>query len=109
MFQLSQQILDLFHACEQQSEDLEQKEFCRAQLQIDIQRLFPCMSASSLHSTVFNCTVKTDKLHFNDAVSHTGARIFLAGSSLNGFGSRTSDADLCLVVQEGPVSSFICE
>ncbi|XP_053530544.1 poly(A) RNA polymerase GLD2 [Ictalurus punctatus] len=71
---LSQQILDLFHTCEQQSEDLEKKEFCRAQLQIDIQRLFPC------------------------------ARIFLAGSSLNGFGSRTSDADLCLVVQEGPIN-----
>ncbi|MCJ8746834.1 hypothetical protein PDJAM_G00146380 [Pangasius djambal] len=71
---LSQQILDLFHTCEQRSEDLEKKEFCRAQLQIDIQRLFPC------------------------------ARIFLAGSSLNGFGSRTSDADLCLVVQEGPIN-----
>ncbi|XP_060762968.1 poly(A) RNA polymerase GLD2 [Neoarius graeffei] len=71
---LSQQILDLFHSCEQQREDLEKKEFCRAQLQIDIQRLFPC------------------------------ARIFLAGSSLNGFGSRTSDADLCLVVQEGPIN-----
>lgn len=42
--QLSQQILDLFHACEQQNEDLEKKERCRAQLQIDIQRLFPCMS-----------------------------------------------------------------
>ncbi|KAM9447023.1 poly(A) RNA polymerase GLD2 isoform 1-T1 [Clarias gariepinus] len=71
---LSQQILDLFHTCEQQSEDLEKKEFCRAQLQIDIRRLFPC------------------------------ARIFLAGSSLNGFGSRTSDADLCLVIQEGPIN-----
>lgn len=64
VFQLSQQILDLFHTCEQQSEDLEKKEFCRAQLQIDIQRLFPCMSASSLLSTVFNCTAKPDKLHF---------------------------------------------
>lgn len=49
MFQLSQQILDLFHACEQKSEDLEKKEFCRARLQTDIQRLFPCRSASSLH------------------------------------------------------------
>ncbi|XP_058230296.1 poly(A) RNA polymerase GLD2 [Hemibagrus wyckioides] len=71
---LSQQILDLFHTCEQKSEDLEKKEFCRARLQTDIQRLFPC------------------------------ARIYLAGSSLNGFGSRTSDADLCLVVQEGPIN-----
>ncbi|XP_017546579.2 poly(A) RNA polymerase GLD2 isoform X3 [Pygocentrus nattereri] len=71
---LSQQILELFLACEQQSEDLERKESCRAQLQRDIQRLFPC------------------------------ARVFLAGSSLNGFGSRSSDADLCLVVQDGPVN-----
>ncbi|KAI4893164.1 hypothetical protein NFI96_020682 [Prochilodus magdalenae] len=71
---LSQQILELFHACEQQTEDLERKESCRAQLQRDIQRLFPC------------------------------ARVFLAGSSLNGFGSRSSDADLCLVVQDGPVN-----
>uniref|UniRef100_A0AAR2LD40 polynucleotide adenylyltransferase n=1 Tax=Pygocentrus nattereri TaxID=42514 RepID=A0AAR2LD40_PYGNA len=74
VFQLSQQILELFLACEQQSEDLERKESCRAQLQRDIQRLFPC------------------------------ARVFLAGSSLNGFGSRSSDADLCLVVQDGPVN-----
>lgn len=71
---LSQQILDLFLACEQQNEDLEKKESCRAQLQWDIQLLHPC------------------------------ARVFLAGSSLNGFGSRSSDADLCLVVQDGPVN-----
>ncbi|XP_076854146.1 poly(A) RNA polymerase GLD2 isoform X2 [Brachyhypopomus gauderio] len=74
---LSDQILDLFHACEQQRGDLEKKESCRAQLQRDIQRLFPC------------------------------ARVFLAGSSLNGFGSRSSDADLCLVVQEGPVNQQV--
>lgn len=67
---LSQQILDLFHACEQQSDDLEKKENCRAVLQRDIQTIFP------------------------------GARVFLGGSSLNGFGSRTSDADLCLVFEE---------
>lgn len=71
---LSQQILDLFLACEQRSEDLDRKESCRAQLQRDIQLLHPC------------------------------ARVFLAGSSLNGFGSRSSDADLCLVVQDGPVN-----
>ncbi|XP_028851116.1 poly(A) RNA polymerase GLD2 [Denticeps clupeoides] len=71
---LSQQILELFQSCEQQSEDLEKKELCRAQLQTDIQRIFPC------------------------------SRVYLAGSSLNGFGSRTSDADLCLVINEGSVS-----
>ncbi|KAK2911706.1 hypothetical protein Q8A67_003839 [Cirrhinus molitorella] len=70
---LSQQILDLFHACEQQNDDLEKKEHCRAALQRDIQTIFPC------------------------------ARVFLAGSSLNGFGSRSSDADLCLVIERGMV------
>ncbi|XP_051957682.1 poly(A) RNA polymerase GLD2 [Xyrauchen texanus] len=70
---LSQQILDLFHACEQQNDDLEKKEHCRSLLQSDIQTIFPC------------------------------ARVFLAGSSLNGFGSRSSDADLCLVIEEETV------
>ncbi|MBN3276907.1 GLD2B polymerase, partial [Polyodon spathula] len=69
---LSQQILQLFQTCQQQSDDLEKKELCRAELQREIQRLFP------------------------------QSRVYLAGSSLNGFGSRSSDADLCLVVQEGP-------
>ncbi|XP_058851572.1 poly(A) RNA polymerase GLD2 isoform X3 [Acipenser ruthenus] len=71
---LSQQILELFQTCQQQSDDLEKKELCRAELQREIQRLFP------------------------------QSRVYLAGSSLNGFGSRSSDADLCLVVQEGPLS-----
>ncbi|XP_042562491.1 poly(A) RNA polymerase GLD2 [Clupea harengus] len=71
---LSQQILELYLSCQQQDDDLEKKELCRAQLQRDIQRLFPF------------------------------SRIYLAGSSLNGFGSRSSDADLCLVIQEGSVN-----
>ncbi|XP_023679027.1 poly(A) RNA polymerase GLD2 [Paramormyrops kingsleyae] len=71
---LSQQIMDLFQACQQQTDDLEKKELCRTQLQREIQRLFPY------------------------------SRLFLAGSSLNGFGSRSSDADLCLVVKEGNVN-----
>uniref|UniRef100_A0A8C4X6B2 polynucleotide adenylyltransferase n=1 Tax=Erpetoichthys calabaricus TaxID=27687 RepID=A0A8C4X6B2_ERPCA len=71
---LSQQIFDLFHTCQQQQDDLEKKEFCRAQLQREIQTLFPT------------------------------SRVYLAGSSLNGFGTRSSDADLCLVVQNGPVN-----
>ncbi|XP_056314480.1 poly(A) RNA polymerase GLD2 [Danio aesculapii] len=71
---LSQQILNLLFACEQQSDDLEKKESCRAALQNDIKRIFPC------------------------------AKVFLGGSSLNGFGSRSSDADLCLIIQEGPVN-----
>ncbi|KAJ8286971.1 hypothetical protein GJAV_G00045480 [Gymnothorax javanicus] len=71
---LSQQILELFQACQQQTDDLQKKEICRAQLQSEIQHLFP------------------------------NSRVYLAGSSLNGFGSRSSDADLCLVVQEGPMN-----
>ncbi|KAJ8396573.1 hypothetical protein AAFF_G00016390 [Aldrovandia affinis] len=71
---LSQQILDLFQACQQQDDDLQKKEVCRAQLQREIQWLFP------------------------------NSRVYLAGSSLNGFGSRSSDADLCLVVKEGPMN-----
>ncbi|CAB1321465.1 unnamed protein product, partial [Coregonus sp. 'balchen'] len=71
---LSGQMVDLFEACQQQSADLEWKELCRARLQREIQRLFPL------------------------------ARLYLAGSSLNGFGSRNSDADLCLVIQAAPVT-----
>uniref|UniRef100_A0A8C7LMN4 polynucleotide adenylyltransferase n=1 Tax=Oncorhynchus mykiss TaxID=8022 RepID=A0A8C7LMN4_ONCMY len=72
--QLSGQMVELFEACQQQSTDLERKELCRAQLQREIQRLFPLV------------------------------RLYLAGSSLSGFGSRNSDADLCLVIQAAPVS-----
>ncbi|XP_071013444.1 poly(A) RNA polymerase GLD2 [Oncorhynchus clarkii lewisi] len=70
---LSGQMVELFEACQQQSTDLERKELCRAQLQREIQRLFPLV------------------------------RLYLAGSSLSGFGSRNSDADLCLVIQAAPV------
>ncbi|KAM6289390.1 poly(A) RNA polymerase GLD2 [Aegotheles albertisi] len=71
---LSQQVLDLFQACQQQTCDLDRKELCRTELQREIQRIFP-------HS-----------------------RLFLVGSSLNGFGTRSSDGDLCLVVKEEPVN-----
>ncbi|XP_062468336.1 poly(A) RNA polymerase GLD2 isoform X2 [Pezoporus occidentalis] len=71
---LSQQVLELFQACQQQTCDLHKKEVCRTQLQREIRRLFP-------HS-----------------------RLFLVGSSLNGFGTRSSDGDLCLVVKEEPVN-----
>ncbi|XP_074021907.1 poly(A) RNA polymerase GLD2 isoform X2 [Numenius arquata] len=69
---LSQQVLDLFQACQQQTCDLNRKELCRAELQREIQRIFP------------------------------QSRLFLVGSSLNGFATRTSDGDLCLVVKEEP-------
>uniref|UniRef100_F6RTE3 Poly(A) RNA polymerase GLD2 n=1 Tax=Equus caballus TaxID=9796 RepID=F6RTE3_HORSE len=69
---LSQQILELFEACQQQVSDLKKKELCRTQLQREIQLLFP------------------------------QSRLFLVGSSLNGFGTRSSDGDLCLVIKEEP-------
>ncbi|NXP06743.1 GLD2 polymerase, partial [Thinocorus orbignyianus] len=71
---LSQQVLDLFQACQQQTCDLNRKELCRTELQREIQRIFP------------------------------QSRLFLVGSSLNGFGTRTSDGDLCLVLKEEPVN-----
>ncbi|XP_045249874.2 poly(A) RNA polymerase GLD2 isoform X4 [Macaca fascicularis] len=71
---LSQQILELFETCQQHINDLKKKELCRTQLQREIQLLFP------------------------------QSRLFLVGSSLNGFGTRSSDGDLCLVVKEEPVN-----
>ncbi|XP_029431431.1 poly(A) RNA polymerase GLD2 isoform X1 [Rhinatrema bivittatum] len=71
---LSQQVLELFQSCQQQACDLKKKNACRAELQREIQQLFPL------------------------------SRLYLVGSSLNGFGTRSSDADLCLVVQEEPVN-----
>ncbi|XP_054665550.1 poly(A) RNA polymerase GLD2 isoform X2 [Grus americana] len=71
---LSQQVLALFQACQQQTCDLNRKELCRTELQREIQRIFP------------------------------QSRLFLVGSSLNGFGTRSSDGDLCLVVKEEPVN-----
>ncbi|XP_010140609.1 PREDICTED: poly(A) RNA polymerase GLD2 [Buceros rhinoceros silvestris] len=71
---LSQQVLELFQACQQQTCDLNRKELCRAELQKEIKQIFP------------------------------QSRLFLVGSSLNGFGTRSSDGDLCLVVKEEPVN-----
>ncbi|XP_060091847.1 poly(A) RNA polymerase GLD2 isoform X1 [Heteronotia binoei] len=71
---LSQQVLELFQACQQQAYDLNKKELCRTQLQREIQQIFP------------------------------NSRLYLVGSSLNGFGTRSSDGDLCLVVKEEPMN-----
>ncbi|XP_075581973.1 poly(A) RNA polymerase GLD2 isoform X4 [Pelecanus crispus] len=71
---LSQQVLELFQACQQQTCDLNRKELCRTEIQREIQRIFP------------------------------QSRLFLVGSSLNGFGTRSSDGDLCLVIKEEPVN-----
>ncbi|XP_060894015.1 poly(A) RNA polymerase GLD2 [Labrus mixtus] len=66
---LSGQMLELFEACQQQSSDLIRKEKCRTQLQKDIQRVYAV------------------------------ARLYLTGSSMNGLGCRSSDADMCLVIK----------
>ncbi|XP_029016725.1 poly(A) RNA polymerase GLD2 isoform X2 [Betta splendens] len=67
---LSDQMVELFEACQQQPPDLEKKEMFRTQLQQDIQRVYAV------------------------------ARLYLTGSSMNGLGCRSSDADLCLVLKE---------
>lgn len=67
--QLSCQMVELFEACQQQPSDLQRKEVCRTRLQQDIQQIFP------------------------------SARLYLTGSSMNGLGSRCSDADICLVIK----------
>ncbi|XP_040011396.1 poly(A) RNA polymerase GLD2 [Xiphias gladius] len=66
---LSDQMVELFEACQQQSSDLSRKEMFRARLQQDIQRVYAV------------------------------ARLYLTGSSMNGLGCRSSDADLCLVLK----------
>ncbi|XP_008279697.1 poly(A) RNA polymerase GLD2 [Stegastes partitus] len=66
---LSVQMMELFEACQQQPPDLERKERCRARLQEDIQSIYAV------------------------------ARLYLTGSSMNGLGCRSSDADLCLVIK----------
>ncbi|KFV63175.1 Poly(A) RNA polymerase GLD2, partial [Dryobates pubescens] len=71
---LSQQVLEWFQACQQQTCDLNSKELCRAELQKEIKNIFP------------------------------RSRLFLVGSTLNGFGTHSSDGDLCLVLKEEPVN-----
>ncbi|XP_044052687.1 poly(A) RNA polymerase GLD2 [Siniperca chuatsi] len=66
---LSGQMVELFEACQQQSSDLARKETCRTRLQQDIQHVYAV------------------------------ARLYLTGSSMNGLGCRSSDADLCLVLK----------
>uniref|UniRef100_A0A3P8WEP1 polynucleotide adenylyltransferase n=1 Tax=Cynoglossus semilaevis TaxID=244447 RepID=A0A3P8WEP1_CYNSE len=63
------QMVELFEACEQRMSDLTRKESCRVRLLQDIR----CIYAA--------------------------ANLYLTGSSMNGLGCRTSDADLCLVIQ----------
>ncbi|XP_034547788.1 poly(A) RNA polymerase GLD2 [Notolabrus celidotus] len=66
---LSGQMVEMFEACQQQFSDLIRKEKIRTQLQKDIQQVY------------------------------TVARLYLTGSSMNGLGCRSSDADMCLVIR----------
>lgn len=103
VFKLSQQILELFETCQQQTSDLKKKELCRAQLQREIQLLFPRTSAYfACPSCLCSCLQTAD--FFTVSSAFLESRLFLVGSSLNGFGARSSDGDLCLVVKEEPVS-----
>lgn len=65
---VSAQMVELFEACQQQQSDLFEKETYRVQLEEDIQRVYP------------------------------GARLYLTGSSMSGLGCRSSDADICMVL-----------
>uniref|UniRef100_A0A8C6VW35 polynucleotide adenylyltransferase n=1 Tax=Nothobranchius furzeri TaxID=105023 RepID=A0A8C6VW35_NOTFU len=67
---LSGQMVEMFEACQQQPSDLEHKEMIRANLLQEIKKCYK------------------------------GARLYLTGSSMNGLACRTSDADLCLVVEQ---------
>uniref|UniRef100_A0A1A7XR67 polynucleotide adenylyltransferase n=1 Tax=Iconisemion striatum TaxID=60296 RepID=A0A1A7XR67_9TELE len=67
---LSAQMVEMFEACQQQPSDLEQKEMIRAHLLQDIKKRYPA------------------------------ARLYLTGSSMSGLACRSSDADLCLVVEQ---------
>ena len=81
----------MFEACKQQPSDLARKEMCRSQLQQDINRVY-----AGVYGTLFSILASSQK---NDCVFLTVGRLYLTGSSMNGLGCRSSDADLCLVIK----------
>lgn len=98
--QLSGQMVELFEACQQQPSDLERKEMCRARLQQDIQRVYSGLYEIRWRSAPAVCCDS-----YSLSVFLAVARLYLTGSSMNGLGCRSSDADLCLVLK-GNVSIF---
>uniref|UniRef100_A0A1A8ESK6 polynucleotide adenylyltransferase n=1 Tax=Nothobranchius korthausae TaxID=1143690 RepID=A0A1A8ESK6_9TELE len=74
---LSGQMVEMFEACQQQPSDLEKKEIIRANLLEEIKKRYK------------------------------GARLYLTGSSMSGLACRTSDADLCLVVEQTRRASIL--
>ncbi|XP_052502479.1 poly(A) RNA polymerase GLD2 isoform X1 [Budorcas taxicolor] len=99
---LSQQILELFEACQQQVSDLKKKELCRTELQREIQLLFPRMFPYFACSLIICIPILILSKTLQFSSISLESRLFLVGSSLNGFGTRSSDGDLCLVVKEEP-------
>lgn len=87
-------MVELFEACQQQSSDLARKEMCRTRLQQDIQRVYAGVyEIQSCSALAFCCD------SYSLSVFLAVARLYLTGSSMNGLGCRSSDADLCLVLK----------
>lgn len=91
-------MVELFEACQQQTSDLARKEMCRTRLQQDIQRLYAGVTGIQSRSALAFCCN-----YYSLNVFLAVARLYMNGSSMNGLGCRSSDADLCLVLK-GKVS-----
>lgn len=85
-------MVELFEACQQQVSDLERKERVRAQLQQEIQRIY---AGECERQPV--CPRDFSLCSYSPFLAV--ARLYLTGSSMNGLGCRSSDADLCLVIR----------
>lgn len=87
-------MVEVFEACQQRASDLARKETCRARLQEDIQRVY---AGVLKYPVAVGCDFfLVVPIH---RVFLTVARLYLTGSSMNGLGCRSSDADLCLVLK----------
>lgn len=85
-------MVELFEACKQQVSDLERKERVRTQLQQEIQHIY---AGERQQQPVYARDFSLCSYSHFVAV----ARLYLTGSSMNGLGCRSSDADLCLVIR----------
>lgn len=101
--QLSDQMVELFEACQQQDSDLAKKERCRTMLQESILSVYPGLLLNIQNYSMTWLVV----VILTQSVFLTAARLYLTGSSMSGLGCRSSDADLCLVLK-GKVSFFDC-
>lgn len=90
--------MELFEACQQQPSDLARKEMCRSRLQQDINRVYAGVYG------ILCSFLALGQENYSPSVSLAVGRLYLTGSSMNGLGCRSSDADLCLVIK-GNVSN----